>query len=222
PFWFKCQHAILRPILLSPRPPGTTGSARGRVAMEAPAPRLQPSAGIRAAWAGAAGRPRERPAASPLLACGAALLGPPPRRGRRCARAAATATKRVTKTRTLTQTQTQTKSQTKSQTKTENRWALLVHAPARQNRWWQFWKPIAIRVGLAELTVRQFSDLLADAVGELSPSDTFRAACALAESAMMNEIGIAAIVSAERHVVEKYQQQLRRRIPHLDVSVAPE
>eukprot|EP00930_Biecheleria_cincta_P036731 TRINITY_DN25171_c0_g1_i1.p1 TRINITY_DN25171_c0_g1~~TRINITY_DN25171_c0_g1_i1.p1 ORF type:complete len:196 (+),score=29.18 TRINITY_DN25171_c0_g1_i1:23-610(+) len=142
---------------------------------------------------------------NPLLAASATLLS----HGHRTRCHAATAMKRITKT--VTKTQTQTK---------KDLWGLVVNAPVRKDRWWQFWKPVVIRVGLQVFTVPEFAERLRSALPDLLTIEKAqKVASELVESAMVKDVGSALVLVDSREKAERWQRQLLASFRDLDASV---
>merc|ERR1740138_1996470 len=113
--------------------------------------------------------------------------------------------------------QTKQKIATQVKTKTAMRqdlWAVFVRAPVCKNRWWQFWKPMTIRVGLQVLTVQAFAELLQRGIPGLAASEALRVAGELVESGLASEMGIATVMGGKRQAVEEHRRRLSAESPN--------
>ncbi|CAE8635951.1 unnamed protein product, partial [Polarella glacialis] len=143
------------------------------------------------------------------------LLAASGRSHQRCRRtecAAGTQMKRITKTRAATQTKLK-----------QEMWAVLVRAPLRKDRWWQFWKPVGIILGLKVLAVPEFAELLGKGLPELAPEKALQVAGQLVESAFASDdrFGTAVVVGdcKSAQVAEECRRRLRAENPDMNVSV---
>jgi len=117
---------------------------------------------------------------------------------------------RINKSRVATQTKTEMK---------QDRWALIARAPIRKEKWWQFWKPVVIRVGLKVFTVSEFAEVLTRGVPELTNLKAMQAASELVDSAMVNDVGTAVVISATQQEADRHRMRLAAQCPDLTLTV---
>ncbi|CAE7240384.1 Acly [Symbiodinium necroappetens] len=114
------------------------------------------------------------------------------------------------------------KENTKTKMATTNLWGVVICAPISKGRWWQFWKPVLIRMGLRTFSVQKFAEMLKEALPDiLSPEKAQRAAGELVETALVGEIGRAVVFGDSRDKAYRCRDRLQAMLPDLEVLVEP-
>ncbi|CAE7223352.1 Acly [Symbiodinium natans] len=114
------------------------------------------------------------------------------------------------------------KEDTKTKTAKTHLWGVVIRAPIWKGRWWQFWKPVLIRMGLRTYSVQQFAEKLEEALPELLTREKAqRAAGELVETALIGDIGKAVVLGDARDKAERCRQRLQATLPDLEVLVEP-